>query len=363
MKSWNRLEQIFKHRQLRLLERLLALPPRRPDELARHHVRRILIVRQHDQLGDFLLSTPAWRAVRHRFRGAHITLVARRYTAALAVHHPDIDQVLVFYEHGRDWTPGAAGRFVGELRRGFDLAIVLNTVSHSLTSDLIARMSGAPFILGSAHLPFGSTSRNFFYNIVARFVPGRVNQCERNLDIVRAVGADVDPVRERITLTEQERMSAEEALSALGRLPGKRLIALHPGAGKPRNRWPVASYARLGRLLHERGMQLLVTWGPDEGALGAELLEQLGIQVLRVADRDLRRVAALLSQVDALVCNDTGVMHLAAAVNTPLVAIFGPTDPALWKPPGDRFIALRASDSLCSSVSPERVLKKVIAIC
>ncbi|MDZ7343255.1 MAG: glycosyltransferase family 9 protein, partial [candidate division KSB1 bacterium] len=76
-----------------------------------------------------------------------------------------------------------------------------------------------------------------------------------------------------------------------------------------------------------------------------------------LAGLSLRQLAAVLSLIDGLVCNDTGVMHLAAAVDTPLVAIFGPTNPDEWKPLGNKFVAVRGENQRCEAVSVPQVLQ------
>ena len=357
-KVWYRIEQWFKQKKLRFLQKSLELVPVGSDSIEKEVIKRILVVRQHDQLGDFLLSTPVFRALKARFPSVAIVLVVRNYTASLARFNPYIDEVIPFYEHGRDWTLRKLIIFVRRLRSGFDLAVVLNTVSHSLTSDLIARMSGAKYILGSEHKKFAGTQRNFCYNLIARYRSDKRHQTERNLDIVRFVGADTADTSELVTVTEHERLWAMNYFKSLGREESRPLVAIHPGAGKHGNRWAVENFAGVGReLVRTNGVQLFVTWGPREGDLGQTLLSLLEPPVLSATHSDLRKVAALLCQAQLFLCNDTGVMHLAASVGTPLVAIFGPTDPDLWKPLGEKFMAIRGEDHTCDTVTQEQVLK------
>ncbi len=363
MTLWNRFEQYFKHNQLRLLESLLGRPTLSRQDFDPAVVRRVLIVRQHDQLGDFLLATPVFKAIRARFPDAHIAVVARKYTASLADHHDCLNAVIPFYEHGRDWTFKYLICFWRQLRSGYDLAIVLNTVSHSLTSDLIARFSNARYILGSGHRLFAGTRRNFFYNLIAPYANSFRHQSERNLDIVRYIGADTVDLHEHLTLLPAEKERARGHLQSMGWIPQNPLIAIHPGAGKIENRWPVRNFAYAGEKLGKMfGAQLLVTWGPHEENLGRELIANLRYPAVQIANLSLRELAAIFSQAALLVCNDTGVMHLAASVGTPLVAVFGPTDPAQWKPVGDPFIAVRAPDSRCASVNADQVIQAAIKL-
>ncbi len=362
MNIWYRIEQFFKQRQTGLMKKLFAKPPITVDQVDWGRVHRILVVRQHDQLGDFLLSTPVFKAVRQSFPKSYIAVVARKYTAALAENNPYIDRVVPFYENGRDWSPRRILSFIRHIR-GYDLAIVLNTVSHSLTSDLLAYFSGAPYVLGSEHRPFKNSDRNFFYNLLAPYRKVECQQSERNLDIVRYIGVKAGDPSECIRLTEAEKQWARQFMQSLGKSPEKPLIAIHPGAGKVRNRWPAEKFARVGQQLADRtGGQLYVTWGPNEETLGRDVMSGLKVKPLFSVHKNIRRVAAVLSQADVLLCNDTGVLHLAAAVDTPIVAVFGPTDPAVWKPAGDRVLAVRAPDNRCESVSTEKVYRHAIKL-
>lgn len=113
---------------------------------------------------------------------------------------------------------------------------------------------------------------------------------------------------------------------------------LHPGAGSPARRWPAERWAEVARGERARGRRVLVTGGPHEAALAADVADRAGLPRAAVlAGRtDLRTLVAVIAAADALVSGDTGVAHLATALRTPSVALFGPTSPAAWGPPPDR---------------------------
>lgn len=359
---WNRIEQYIKKNHLAFLERKFSREVILPAFVNYSEIHSILVIRQHDQLGDFLLSTPVLRALREHFPKARIGVVVRDYFAEIVEHNPFVDEILVFHENGRDWTRQRIRRFWRQLRSGWDLAVVLNTVSHSLTSDLLAHFSRAKFILGSEHLVFAECSRNFFYNLVAPYWSEQRHQTERNLDIVRHIGVDTTDLSETMALSREERSDAMIALRELGLLQGKTVIGMHVGAGKLFNRWPVGRFGQLAQMLHDSKVaQVLLFGGPGEEQLVEHLCKYIQFDPIKIPPTSLRRLAAFFTCCDALVCNDTGVMHLAAAVGTPLVAIFGPTDPAEWKPPGKRFVALRDSTRKATdAIDVEQVYKALV---
>jgi len=363
LKLWNGIEQAFKRNWLRLFEKWLDRGVVSPNLINLYAIRRILVIRQHDQLGDFLLSTPVLRALRQFFPQAHIAVIARTYTAELAYNNPYLNEVLVVPEKLFGWTPLKIWRLLAGLLRGWDLAIVLNTVSHSLTSDLLAYFSGARYVLGSEHRIFPGCKRNFFCNLVARYFSQVKSQSERNLDIVRHLGIDTEDRGEVMALTAQEKLFASNFMRQHGIDEKDVVIAMHPGAGKIHNRWPVERFAELANTLHRRfNVRLILTWGPEENSLGVNLCRRLSFDPIVVHGLSLRHLAALLAHANVFICNDTGVMHLAAAVGAPLITIFGPTDPAEWKPIGKKFIAIRGEKHSCENVSVQQVLQTIQAL-
>lgn len=362
MKSWRRVEQFFKHRVLRLFEAFLGKAVISPRDVNSDRITRILVVRTHDQLGDFLLSTPVFKALKTRFPWSSLCVIAHDYTTPLVVHNQFVDSVLTFHENFKNWRVFYAIRLFRALYKKFDLVVVLNTVSHSLTSDLIATLTRAPFVLGTDHLHFSGTRRNFFYNLISPQKRGR-HQTLQNLDIVRYIGADTDDYGEHMRITDQEKQNAQRRLQGLGLLPDKPILAVHPGAGKVNNRWPVEKYAKLvQKCVHELDVQVFITWGPSESQLGNSLISLLNKPVYTATFERIRELAAVLSLVSVLVCNDTGVMHLCAAVKTPLVAIFGPTNPNEWKPRGKEFVAVYQKAKDCSSIPVQTVFDRCVGL-
>jgi ADP-heptose:LPS heptosyltransferase len=357
MNIWNRIEQYFKERGLGTLERLIGLPKLSPADIDMSSIKRILVVRQHDQLGDFLLSSPVFRALRENFPMAFIAVVARSYTAEVAQNNRYLDDVIPFYEVGYYWNPRSVWQFIKKIRSDYDLAIVLNTVSHSLSTDLIAFFSRARIILGPSHKRFPGTVRNFFYHLEAPCEFDARHQTERNLDILRYIGVDTDDRTENIHLTDEELNWANDFLKSQGVNMENGVVFVHPGAGKVENRWPAANFALIANHLSDAfGLDIMVSWGPKETEVGEEVIRLLNQLPVSVPGLGLRKLASLIAVSKLCFCNDTGVMHVAAGVGTPLVAVFGPTNPALWKPIGEKFIAIRGNDHTCASVGVKDVL-------
>lgn len=357
MTPWNRFEQYFKKKYLRWLEKIFRKELLLPHQIDRKNIKRILVIRQHDMLGDFLLATPVLRALRQHFPQAHLGVLVRQYFADVVQPHPYVDEVLIFQEHGTNWTMQRVRVFWRQLRSQWDLAVVLNTVSHSFTSDLLAYFSGACYILGSEQRVFAGCTRNFFYNLIAPCAEREKHQSERNLDIVRYIGVGTDDLSEVMCVLDVEKEAARARLAKAGLRYNRPIIGMHVGAGKLMNRWSVYRFAEVAQRLHERyDAQIALFWGPQETGLSQQFCQTAAFEPVKIAPTRLRELAAYFTQCDVVICNDTGVMHICAAVGVPLAAVFGPTDPKEWKPIGEKFIAVRSKSQKIEDVSATQVL-------
>jgi ADP-heptose:LPS heptosyltransferase len=348
------------------------LRPGRPDGVARAQaladparVRRILIVKPHDQLGDFLMATPLLAALRARHRDATIALVTRAYLAPLAVRQPALDRV---------WTlPGDLWR-VSLFHP--NVAFVLNSVSRSRTADLVAASSGARLVVGRSAVGAGdvlgeaSGARDPVYDLDVAIAPGSVHQTARLLDFMRALEPGpapfLSPPRMTLVLRERERAAGERMISAL--LPGAvgRRIGIHPAAANPLKCWPVSSFVDLGaRLARDGAAQVFVFDTPKDPGPARAVVEGLAAQGVRAAlapAGPLASFAAACAALDLLVCNDSGVLHVAAALGVPTLSFHSLGRPAEWAPQSATAIALHGEPIAAVTVADaERAARRLLA--
>ncbi len=285
-------------------------------------------------VGDVVRTLPAASALRSALAGAHLAWLVEPASRSAVEGQPWVDEVLVFprgeieaaLRRGR--LIGAARvlfRFVAALRsRRFDLVIDFHAI---LKTGVIAWMSGAPRRVGYAP-PFAREGAWLFANARARIAPRRISRFERNRGLVDFVapGAAASPAPFRIDAAARARMA--DALGA-----GPPPVAIHPGtsAGTPHKRWSAAGFAAVARRLRDAtGTLSIVLWGPaaSERALAETIVSQSdGAARLAPATASLGDLAALLAQCRIYVGADTGPMHVASLVGTPVVQILGPTDP------------------------------------
>lgn len=284
-------------------------------------------------IGDSVMSMPALQAFRERYPEVRITLLVKRRVADLWALHDVPDRVVVL-EEGRM----AIGRAVRALRaETFDRAYVL---PHSFRSAFLPWLAKIPRRIG---MP--GHARDWMLTDIA--VPvgrkRRTHQAFEYLDLL-APGYD-EPNCPLPRLSIPEDLKAQ-ALRRLDRLP-KPCIGFLPGAARgPSKRWPASHFSALGgRLARESLCGVVVLGSSDERALCESIRASIGETAISPAgETTVAEWAALLAACDLVVTNDSGGMHVAAALGTPLVALFGMTDPARTGPLADRVRILQKSE-------------------
>ncbi len=320
------------------------------------------MVRAHDQLGDFLLATPALAALRRRFAGASLTLVVNRFLSPLALHQPDVDRVVVAPWIRSPRHPGQIARLLRDLGgRKYDLALVLNTVSHSLTSDLVARLSRAGRVAGPARPELKDVPGAPLYDWVYEpAIPRSRHQMARALAAVEPLGCDPAPLAYRMGLDPP---ALDAAIRACRSLPSGPRVAVHVGTRDPEKRYPTSSWiAALERVGAESGAHVVLLDAPDARAEVRQLSHELTVPHTALGPRSLAETAALVSLMPLLLCHDSALLHVAAAVETPTVCVHGRGEVAEWAPPGELHRALQASDRRPADIAPQVVAEEALAL-
>ena len=327
-----------------------------------HSINNILIIRQHDQLGDMLCAVPLLRALRYAFPSARLTLVTGSVSHEVMLHHPYTDVTLLFPKG--HFLPIV--KFYRLLRKStYDLAVVPSTVSFSVTSAVLALISRAPVRIGA-----GSINSEAYPASVCFTIPVKLDwssdphrhQAQRNLDILKPLNIDNNDLSTVVGLTEPEKRSASATLSDI-RKKHRTLIGIHPGAGKKENRWSPEKFASLvNRLSHETGAGIVMSIGPMDDDVFNQLSSLIQCEYLLFHNKPIREVAAIIDQLDLFISNDTGIMHVAGATAVPLLSLFGPTDPLQWAPGGTKNHYLNSRDGTLDTLSVEHVYEMALLI-
>lgn len=302
-----------------------------PDE-----IKKILVIRM-DRIGDVVLSLPTVRALRQNFPRAFIGFLTTEYTKDLVRENKDINEVIIYC---RNFTWRGRRRFIKKLRGyGFDLAVVL---SPYFESALLGYLSAAPFRIG---YPFNGAG--FLLTQKADINSHYKHEIEACLDVVRMVGVDTPEKNPELQLNPGAEKYAADFLNKHNILPADLIISIHPGGYEEHTRWMPERYAQVADILVDKYQAKVILLGAKADRDIVNNIMKAMSQKAVIADlgNSLPELAALIKHSSIFLGNNSGPMHIAAAVGVPVVAIFGAINlldhENRWAPQGEKHIIVR----------------------
>ncbi|MCL6493948.1 MAG: glycosyltransferase family 9 protein [Ignavibacterium sp.] len=320
-------------------------------------LKNILIVRQHNQLGDLLAGISLLRAIKEKYPQSRVTIILSKENYKGLLKSRLVDELFVF-DKTKLFNPFYLLRFLKLLRKKYDAVFVPVTVSISFTSNLIARLSHSAIRVGPKSLDGKLNDSQFFFDrridIDWRKHPDS-HVSDRILDLVRPFGIDTKDFSSEINFDEKDLSIAKNFLAEIRKDNSSFVIGFHVGAGKPQNRWSLNKYVQLIEMLNNNFNCTFFLTGSDADDEELNYVLQNSKIILPVfKNREITQVAALISLADLFVTNDTGTMHIAGSTKTPQISLFGPTNPYNWAPIGSNKYFIRKSD-LIDYISVEDV--------
>ncbi|HEU4400866.1 MAG TPA: lipopolysaccharide heptosyltransferase II [Candidatus Polarisedimenticolia bacterium] len=300
-------------------------------------IRRILI-RVNNWIGDVVMISPAVRAIRAQYPEARVTILAKSWVLEALRGNPFYDELVEYDNEGAHRGLGGRLRLVKQLRlRRFDLAVLFQK---AFEAAAFAFLAGARFRVG-----YRTDSRGPLLTHSLPLPPAGTHHAEIFLGLARALGCPIRDTAPFFYLDDETRQDAMALLSQAGLSGHVPVVALHPGASKPPRGWHADRFAELGRRLAAgSGARVVVLAGPGEGALADRIVSLLPKGSAFVPPRmlSIKGMGALLERCHLLVGNDSGPMHVAAALGVPTVALFGPGDPSRTAPtaPAERLAVI-----------------------
>jgi heptosyltransferase-2 len=320
-------EEVFEAAQGLLNHALLVKPT--------EDFKRILIART-DRIGDVLLSTPVIRALRDKYPYAYISMMVSEYAKGVVEGNKYLDEVIVYdkdREH-KSWL--SSMKFALSLKKKkFDLAVILHPTSRV---HLLTFFAGIPRRIGyNKKLGFLLTDK-----IAHTKQFGEKHELEYNLDLIRALGIEAQDKSLIMPIREESEKWVNELFRLEGIKGDDRLLAVHPSASCPSKIWPAERFAVVAeRLSNKYGFKILVVVGPSDTHTAETLIKQIHGPVIGFAGKtSVSQLASLLKRCELFISNDSGPVHIASAVGTPVISIFGRSQPGLspkrWGPVGLR---------------------------
>jgi lipopolysaccharide heptosyltransferase I len=316
--------------------------------------RRILLIKL-SSLGDIINALPTAAALRRVFPSASVTWLVKREWAEVLEANPHIDRVMTLDFSMRGWSSAVAA--IRSVR--FDLAVDLQGL---FRSALLGWLSGAPVRVGFAA---GREGSSWFYTRRVPMPPSVLHAVDRCLMLARDLGASPEAAGLEFPLPEDP--AAESRVSrwlfAQGVAPGAVLAAVNPSPRWPTKQWSPASFAAVADRLQTEGVVVVIVGAPADRSVVDDVIGRMRQPPVDLCGKTgLKDLIALFRRLQVVITNDSGPMHLAAALGTPVVAIFGPTDPARNGPYGPGHVVLQ-SGIPCSPCFRRRCLNPVEMEC
>ncbi|MBW2609146.1 MAG: lipopolysaccharide heptosyltransferase II [Deltaproteobacteria bacterium] len=321
------------------------------ETIDRTRIRRIL-VRATNWVGDMVISLPALEAVRKNFPESTIVVMARPWVIPMLESHPAVDQVLPLRK-GRGYFADLIEviRAAGVIRRmKFDLTILFQ---NAFEAALLVYLGGVRFRVG-----YNTDGRGFLltHTVIRNDKVLKLHQVEYYLSILRAMGWEAkteDPV---LSVSKEAMESVQALLLPEGIGRGDLLLGLSPGAiFGPAKRWPPERFAAIGDRAAEKWRAKVVVMGsPGEKEICRSVTGSMKHTPLDLCGRTtLEQAMALIKRCQFFVTNDSGLMHVAAALDVPMVAIFGSTDHVATGPRSPKARVVRHQVDCAPCLKPE----------
>lgn len=290
-------------------------------------IKRILVIKLR-AIGDVLLSTAVVQNLKENFKDAKIDFLTEPMSADLLKCNPFVNDLILF----------------GRKEKGYiKFLISLKQKKYDLVIDLFCNPRSAQMAFATRakyRVGYSFRLRRYAYNILLKSRSNEVHNVDFNLDTLRALGLKVGNRNPYIHLTQRENDFARETFKKYFN-ENDRVVGINAGGGWEAKLWGLKKFAELGdRLIESYGYKIIVFWGPGQEPIFEALKEMMRYTPVIAPPTTLREMAALQKKCDFVVSNDSGPMHISAAVGTPTIGIFGPTKPHLQGPVGEGCITI-----------------------
>ena len=311
-------------------------PPKKP---------KILLIKLRS-IGDVIYNTVVYSPIKKAWPDAHLTVIVEPPSYDIVRYHPDIDRVLIFDKK----TIQKKIRFYWKLfSERYDIAIDMHEGPRGAG---MCFLSCAPFKIGHKFAP-----RSFVYNTKIDFSDLKPKHpIDYQVALIKKLGVAIDKIQPDIYVPQGIQDQADRLLKEKGVLGP--FCIIHPGA-RLHDQWQLQKFADLVDIISQRyGLKIILTCGPGQESEVHEILRKIKNASCIFIQTGLNELAAITKRADFVICHNGGYMHLASAVGTPIVALFGSSNPNIWSPLGKNHVILRHSSPPVSTSNQKDSLDK-----
>jgi lipopolysaccharide heptosyltransferase II len=298
----------------------------------------ILFIRV-DRIGDLVLSTPAIKALKQFYPNSKLIVLASKSNYAILENNPYVDDKIIYNDRKGLFQKA---KIIRQLRE-YNIDLVVDPYAgHELKTALFAMLSGARERIG-----FSAYGREIFFNHHAINTYKRRHFIDLTLDVLRPLNIKVENKSPKIHITEKEHEWSKSWIKQKLN-GGKAILGIHPGAYYESQRWPVKHFAKLiCNLQKDNKLEIIIFGGPDDEILVEHICTLTLKRPCTFISGDIRQFIALLACCNYFICNNSGPLHIAVAVNIPTISFMGPTYKERWMPIGDDHRVLRLDNLKC----------------
>lgn len=304
---------------------------------------KILVVNVN-WLGDVIFSAPVFKAFKEAYPKAKISCLAVPRVKEVLQSIPSVDDIITYDDQeGAHGNPFGKLKLILELRRQrFDAAFLLH---RSLTRALLTYLAGIPVRVG-----YDEKGRGRYLTHKVQPLSGEVHRSDQYLNVIESYGVSVRDRRCQLTVCPRAQREVESMLISKGIRQEDFLVAVNPGGNWDLKRWPKENFSALiERLMNDLHVKVVIPGAAKDMDLVAKISAPLKHKpVVLAGETNLKQLLALMKRVNLLVSADSGPLHLANSVGTDVVAIFGPTRPAVTGPRGGGRAEVLAQDVGCN---------------
>lgn len=308
------------------------------------NIRNILIMESWG-IGDLLVMSPILKPLKENYPGSRITVLSKEIGKVLFSHNPYIDDFIIFdfpwtrfRKKYRIWNwdwPGLLGVISRLRKKRFDLVL---DARGDMRNNLLSFLSG-----GKKRVGYDWTGAGFFLTDNLRHEHENSHKIDTWLNLLEHLGIRTNEYAPHLYISKDEEKFAEEFLKTNGIGNRDLLVGIHPGARIKTRCWPLNRFAKVAEYVRDICKCRVVVFLEPEG-----YGEKIPINGENFKARlTLRQLIALIKRLDLLICNDGGAMNIATAVGTAVAAIFGPTNPAWFRPRGENDAIIIENDMSC----------------
>jgi heptosyltransferase-2 len=310
-----------------------------------------ILVRGTNWIGDAVMTIPAVTAIRHTFPESRISVLAKPWVAEVYRLCPAVDQIILFHDPGVHSGIRGKIRLAGELRvRRFDAAILLQ---NAIEAAIVSRLAGIPIRGG-----YNSDARGFLltHSVQRTKAIKEAHQIDYYVEMVKSLGCMLTQKSICLQPDRDSDSISDDIFRQHGIEEDRLLIGLAPGATYgPAKKWFPERFAAVAdRLIDEFAAQVILFGSGEDRKSADEVQQNARHSLINLSgNTNLKEAIALMARCALFISNDSGLMHVAGALNVPLVAIFGSTNPATTSPVGNKSVVI------CKNVSCSPCLKEV----